>query len=484
MQNNKVNAYFKETILSIIFIIFLSSTTPLFGISFKSSVIPANKNEQYIIKILTIFFKSYVDMIENHTNTFKLWNNPVVDTNLLLAFKRLYYTNIEYNPIIVGQDIMGFWDIKKISFSGNTALINIYRYWNADHSIGSDTIQVKCTKNMGKWKISDINNFVKDENNNTYGVVLSPSGLDLFLSYASPGQTVKLPMGTILHIEEKEKSSYEVFVRELGQSNEGEFGKCPKTNVEILNVSRAITIGSSMYFVKAKLGKPIKENIGSLIYSPDDIILIKDGKVVGWMGFTNFKNEFNQPMSPIIFLLIIIMISSLWVFFDAYSIGIKKELISGICGNMGAWHWFGASLFFWVIAFPLYLFKRRSYQQAVELKSKKLDCDICKSRKTMIATNIPRFSTGLRLLGYLLFWLSISSLLLSTSVFFNMPRVYNKYIVAFINQALTLQSYINRLAGFNATPIVIVLGIIFGWVILLRRNVIRCQTCNRIIDRA
>jgi hypothetical protein len=62
---------------------------------------------------------------------------------------------------------------------------------------------------------------------------------------------------------------------------------------------------------------------------------------------------------------IILLGSAGWVLYDAKKIGVKKGLISGL-GNMGPWAWFFATLFLWIIAFPMYLIKRGDFIKALE----------------------------------------------------------------------------------------------------------------------
>ena len=52
--------------------------------------------------------------------------------------------------------------------------------------------------------------------------------------------------------------------------------------------------------------------------------------------------------------------SSIWVFIDANSIGVKKGQIKGVA-DMGAGGWLLACLLLWIIAFPLYLSKRSEF---------------------------------------------------------------------------------------------------------------------------
>jgi len=62
-------------------------------------------------------------------------------------------------------------------------------------------------------------------------------------------------------------------------------------------------------------------------------------------------------------LVLLIMVgTSIWIFFDAKSIGVKKGQVSGL-GNMGPGMWFLASLLLWIVAFPLYLTKRNEFKK-------------------------------------------------------------------------------------------------------------------------
>lgn len=62
-------------------------------------------------------------------------------------------------------------------------------------------------------------------------------------------------------------------------------------------------------------------------------------------------------------LLIIVVGTSLWVFFDASAIGVKKGQVTGLA-NMGPIGWLFASLLLWIIAFPLYLANRGKFKAA------------------------------------------------------------------------------------------------------------------------
>jgi Short C-terminal domain len=53
--------------------------------------------------------------------------------------------------------------------------------------------------------------------------------------------------------------------------------------------------------------------------------------------------------------------TSLWVLFDANSIGVRKGQIKGFF-DMGIAGWFFSCLLMWIVAFPAYLAKRNEYK--------------------------------------------------------------------------------------------------------------------------
>ena len=65
-------------------------------------------------------------------------------------------------------------------------------------------------------------------------------------------------------------------------------------------------------------------------------------------------------MSAVVWAVVIVTI--IWVLVDAKKIGVQKGQITGIA-NMGPWSWFVVCLLLWVVGFPLYLVKRKQYQQ-------------------------------------------------------------------------------------------------------------------------
>jgi hypothetical protein len=61
---------------------------------------------------------------------------------------------------------------------------------------------------------------------------------------------------------------------------------------------------------------------------------------------------------------IIVIVSAIWVYVDAKTIGVRKGLIAGMF-NIGAGAWCAATLLLWIVVFPAYLIKRDALKAAV-----------------------------------------------------------------------------------------------------------------------
>ena len=61
----------------------------------------------------------------------------------------------------------------------------------------------------------------------------------------------------------------------------------------------------------------------------------------------------------------LVLLSALWVYADAKRIGARKGLVPGL-GDVGPGGWFLATLFLWIVAFPLYLSKRGQIRAAAQ----------------------------------------------------------------------------------------------------------------------
>jgi hypothetical protein len=57
------------------------------------------------------------------------------------------------------------------------------------------------------------------------------------------------------------------------------------------------------------------------------------------------------------YLWLVVLVTAIWVYSDARSIGVKKGQLKGFA-DLGPAGWFIATLLLWIVAFPLYLAKR------------------------------------------------------------------------------------------------------------------------------
>ncbi len=62
------------------------------------------------------------------------------------------------------------------------------------------------------------------------------------------------------------------------------------------------------------------------------------------------------------FLIYVVIGTSLWVLFDASNIGVKRGQMQGM-GDMGPGGWFAVCLLLWIVGFPFYLAKRAEYKR-------------------------------------------------------------------------------------------------------------------------
>jgi len=62
------------------------------------------------------------------------------------------------------------------------------------------------------------------------------------------------------------------------------------------------------------------------------------------------------------YILLLVVVTSIWVFVDAKKIGVKKGQVKGLA-DLGPAGWLFACLLLWIVAFPLYLIKRPELKQ-------------------------------------------------------------------------------------------------------------------------
>jgi hypothetical protein len=63
-----------------------------------------------------------------------------------------------------------------------------------------------------------------------------------------------------------------------------------------------------------------------------------------------------------LFFILFIIGSSIWVYFDAKNIGVKKGQLKGLL-DMGPGGWFFVTLLLWIVGFPAWLATRGKYKE-------------------------------------------------------------------------------------------------------------------------
>ena len=66
-------------------------------------------------------------------------------------------------------------------------------------------------------------------------------------------------------------------------------------------------------------------------------------------------------------LLLFIIGSAIWVYFDSKSIGVKKGQLTGLV-NLSPLGWFFVTLLLWIIGFPAYIANRRKLKEINAVK--------------------------------------------------------------------------------------------------------------------
>ena len=68
---------------------------------------------------------------------------------------------------------------------------------------------------------------------------------------------------------------------------------------------------------------------------------------------------------------IIYIVGVIWIIIDTKKVGIKKGIINGL-GNMGRTVWIVATILFWIIAIPLYIFQRKTIIERLNITEEKI----------------------------------------------------------------------------------------------------------------
>lgn len=117
----------------------------------------------------------------------------------------------------------------------------------------------------------------------------------------------------------------------------------------------------------------------------------------------------------------------------------------------------------------------------------KLDCSACKTPSIMTARNLPRFSSILRFIGFLLVvpsFLGIAAgVLMILTSFLGTAASISSTSNSSAQGGAVLGMIIGMATGLSVALLALVSGAA-GWVLLLDRNVWKCERCGYFLDRA
>jgi hypothetical protein len=117
----------------------------------------------------------------------------------------------------------------------------------------------------------------------------------------------------------------------------------------------------------------------------------------------------------------------------------------------------------------------------------KLDCSACKSSKSMIATKISKFSTILRIIGYIIVTPSVIGIIIAAIMFLATGQATNEVISSAKSTGSHVGASIGATIGYGLSLFVggsSLVGGVLGWLLLMKKKVYKCLTCGFILDRA
>ncbi len=115
-----------------------------------------------------------------------------------------------------------------------------------------------------------------------------------------------------------------------------------------------------------------------------------------------------------------------------------------------------------------------------------LDCNACKSEKSMKAAKIPRFTTILRIIGYIIVIPSVLGVLFAVLMFFSTGSATSEVMSTVQTDAEATGAAIGATIGFGMSAFIgaiSLVGGLIGWLLLMKRKVFKCISCGYILDR-
>lgn len=116
----------------------------------------------------------------------------------------------------------------------------------------------------------------------------------------------------------------------------------------------------------------------------------------------------------------------------------------------------------------------------------KLDCGACKNEKTMEATKIPKFSSFIRFIGFIIVLPSVIGILFAVLMFFSTGSATSEIMSSTQSDAEAAGAAIGASIGFGFSVFIgfsSLVGGLIGWLLLMKKMVFKCIKCGYIMDR-
>ena len=115
-----------------------------------------------IKRLVSTFYDNYIQALEKDELTDDyLQRQPEVDEALVLKIKKLIkeaeeseFGYLEYDPILLAQDIPTGWKYEDTVINGDEARLTVYKLWDGRSDNDPNCVSLK--KKNGRWRITDI----------------------------------------------------------------------------------------------------------------------------------------------------------------------------------------------------------------------------------------------------------------------------------------------------------------------------------------
>ena len=267
------------------------------------------KMDEEVIKAAKVLRRLYVKYIsgkwsQKNAYVHGYFMEPELHANLKIGLSLIdrYNHDNDENAFINGNA-----GVENILFSKFTKLKDsiIFRLetkWNADENYKDENLAIVCKKFGDTYKIMDVKDgyAFSPLYNGNYGLVYvsNKNGAELYSDDKTKKIAMKVSYGEVFSKNDysNKLKGYEC-VEAINPDSEDSFYEAYYINskdIKSVDFSQRIGVGTEIYFIKTLIGEPQSETSTELYYSPNDIFQIKDGKVVSWTGFEEYKPWFKK----------------------------------------------------------------------------------------------------------------------------------------------------------------------------------------------